>query len=165
MAYSSIGLISPDNQILIGKNETTLRISSQCTVAAVNNASTKNSYYNIQYDNRLISLDSTSSCLSSSVNGSLSSCMISIPNNAGSANNTISVTKIKSLIPTNMLITNSSITISSFSYFSNLNTFYTVCSSTINPLYLLQPLTPSFSLLSCNQTVGQTNTITFTVNV
>ena len=64
-----------------------------------------------------------------------------------------------------MSIPNSSITISTMSYFATFNQFYSICSSSFSMPLFTQTMIPAVSLTSCNLTVGQSNTLTFPINV
>lgn len=162
--YSEMSLVSPQNLVRLGTNDNTLSVRSVCEIGAVNGPS-KNAYYQLSYDNSVVSFDIGSSCISISVNGSTSICTLNIPSISANAINNILLTKIKSLIPSNTVVTSTTITVSSWSFFSVLSQFYTTCLSTLTVNIQPQILNPITSLSSCNPIVGQTNTLTVEMNV
>lgn len=164
LPYNDIGLVSPQNLLRLGTNDNTLSVRSQCQIAAVNGPST-DSFYQITYDNTVMNMDVGSTCVSSSVNGSTSICTLSIPSISANATNNFLLTKIKSVIPSTNIVTSTSITISSWSYFSVMSRFYTTCSSSLTVNIQPQVLNPTTSLASCNTIVGQTNSLSVEMNI
>jgi hypothetical protein len=101
--YAQMTAVSPQNAIRFGTNDNTLSMSSRCEIGALNGPA-KNAYYQITYDNTVINLLTGTTCVSSSTSGSVSVCTVNIPANTANATNSFSLTKIKSLIPANALI-------------------------------------------------------------
>ncbi len=158
-------MVSPLNSLKMGVGSNSLQIYSQCSIAGTNNGSTKNSYFEISYDNTVLDIQNGSTCLSSSRNGTTSTCALAIPSNVAMANNSILVTKISQGIPLNVILLNTSLKITSWSYFSTLGQFFAICSSILNVEVVPQSLNPITSLVSCNPMVGQSNSLTFQIDV
>lgn len=117
------------------------------------------------YDNTLIIVQNTSNCLASTINGTISTCTIAIPNTTAYANNTFQWTNIYSIISTTTVVVNMTFTIKSWSYFSTTNQFFAVCGSTLVVNVVPQSIVPTVALTSCLQSVGAQNTLTLNFTV
>lgn len=162
--YSSLGTLSSGNLLYLGATRNNLTFAAQCPLSTTNGPS-KNSYFEMTYDNTLLTIQNTSNCLASTINGTISTCTITIPNITAYANNTFQWTNIYSIISTTSVVLNTTFTIKSWSYFSTSNQFFAVCGSTIVVNVAPQSIIPNVSLGSCLQTVGAQNTLTINFTV
>ena len=110
----------------MGLTSNNLSLYAQCPIATINSPN-KQSYFEISYDNTLITVHNTSTCIASTTNGTITTCTITIPSNTANINNTIRLTNIYTLISSTTIITNISIKIKSWSYYSSMLEFYPVC--------------------------------------
>lgn len=100
-----------------------------------------------------------SNCIASTTNGTVSTCTISIPSNVANANNTFQWANIYSLISTSSIISNVSIKVKSWSYFSPMAQFYAVCESSLMIDVVPQVIVPTVNLGGCLQGVGAENSL------